>query len=568
MGYGRMPLAALLVGCLVAVGLAGGPAAAQDDPSQLPNLVPQVPTDIQVGRSDDGDENALRFTVATANRGPRPFDLLALDPDLDAGTARAAQCVQWSAPRDCAAREDIGEFIVHPDHGHVHFDDYALYELRSVLGDGQPDLSPEGLLATGGKVSFCLLDLMPDPTYGTFGPEYDDSFYFCGETPEGTLQGISPGWQDIYVADFPGQQILLDGVPDGSYAIVVTADPSGRIHETDDTDNVSFAGFVLSGGGTTVMETRRVAPEGSDDVRDLAIALCQEVSPQPDSGSTVVLARHDAFADALAGAALAGTNGCVLFTTGGPDAPLDPATREEIDRALYSGASVRILGGSQAVSTGAEQELRDAGYRIQRLQGETRYETAAVIAAQVREEFPFSTDAILASGVDFPDAVTGGAYSARTGIPVLLSEPGVLHPAAAKAFEELRVAHTLVLGGTAALSDAVLAAVPDPERIAGPNRMGTAAAIATTLWGRELGGDVPGVVLVNLERPDAWAAALAAAPLAAQRGAPQVGVGATYPPETATYLESLPAVSDLYVIGGPGFVTEEIAAQATADASA
>ena len=49
MGYGRMPLAALLVGCLVAVGLAGGPAAAQDDPSQLPNLVPQVPTDIAGG---------------------------------------------------------------------------------------------------------------------------------------------------------------------------------------------------------------------------------------------------------------------------------------------------------------------------------------------------------------------------------------------------------------------------------------------------------------------------------------------------------------------------------------
>ena len=281
-----------------------------------------------------------------------------------------------------------------------------------------------------------------------------------------------------------------------------------------------------------------------------------------------MLARHDAFADALAGAALAGTNGCVLFTTGGPDAPLDPATREEIDRVLYSGAPVRILGGPQAVSTGAEQELRDAGYRIQRLQGETRYETAAVIAAQVREEFPFSTDAILASGVDFPDAVTGGAYSARTGIPILLSEPGVLHPAAAKAIEELRVAHTFVLGGTAALSDAVAAAVPDAERIAGPNRMGTAAAIATTLWSRELGEDTPGVVLVNLERPDAWAAALAAAPLAAQRGAPQVGVGATYPEETATYLEGLPAVSDLFVIGGLGYVTEEIAAQATADASA
>ena len=186
-----------------------------------------------MGRSDDGDENALRFTVATANRGPRPFDLLALDPDLDAGTARAAQCVQWSAPRDCAAREDIGDFIVHPDHGHVHFDDYALYELRSVLADGQPDLSPEGLVATGGKISFCLLDLTPDETYGTFGPEYDELVLLLRRDARGHAAGHL-AWVAGHLR-WPtprASRSSWTGCPTAATPIVVTTDPSDRIHET------------------------------------------------------------------------------------------------------------------------------------------------------------------------------------------------------------------------------------------------------------------------------------------------------------------------------------------------
>ena len=55
------------------------------------------------------------------------------------------------------------------------------------------------------------------------------------------MQGISPGWRDVYTSDLDGQQIPLAGVPRGrDYALVITADPSNRLWETDETDNVSW----------------------------------------------------------------------------------------------------------------------------------------------------------------------------------------------------------------------------------------------------------------------------------------------------------------------------------------
>lgn len=550
---------------LAASAVAGGMPAAAQGAAGLPNLVPLAPTDLSVGLADDREGPALRFEVATANRGDWAFDLLATDTDPVAETATASQCVAWSAPRVCAAREDIGQFVVHADHGHVHFDDYARYELRRLGPDGLPDLSPAGLVATGGKVSFCLLDSARDASYGH--PDHPDPHYFCRETPEGTLQGISPGWKDIYDAGLEGQQIELDGVPDGRYAVVVTADPSGRIRESDDADNVAFTPLLLSGGGSAVTAVRRLAGGGAGTVRDLAIRVCQELRPVPGTGTAVVLARDDAYADALAGAPLAaGGDACVLFTGGGPDAELDAATRAEIDRVLPAAARVWVLGGTQAVSAAAADELADQGYDVVRLQGATRYETAVAVAERVRVAQPFTGEVLLASGVEFPDAVTGGAYAARAGIPVLLTEPGALHPATAEAMSALGVSHTIVLGGSAAVSEAAAAVAPDPERVAGVNRMGTAAAIATTLWPRVVAA--PGAVLaVNLEAPDAWAPALAAAPLAARLGAPQVGVGAAYPAETATWLQSLPSgVPELLLIGGADLVSEDVAAQLGADA--
>lgn len=211
---------------------------------QLPNLKPRKPTDIGVGQTDDGTGSALRFTVSTANKGKYALDLTGVPNEGYPQTSDAYQCVMWTTDRVCQERRQVGTFSFHQTHLHYHFEDYALYELRRFNADGQPDMSPSGLVAPGVKASFCLIDYDPDPD----APPPDNPIYelphplylTCTGSFGIGVQGISPGWMDTYESGLDGQQIPIDGVPAGEYALTITADPTNRLWETREDDNVSW----------------------------------------------------------------------------------------------------------------------------------------------------------------------------------------------------------------------------------------------------------------------------------------------------------------------------------------
>jgi S-formylglutathione hydrolase FrmB/putative cell wall-binding protein/type 1 glutamine amidotransferase len=284
-------------------------------------------------------------------------------------------------------------------------------------------------------------------------------------------------------------------------------------------------------------------------------AICRAAVPAVDAGRRVVLARDDVFADALAAAPLAGAGTCVLYTDA--DGPVADVVMAEIGRVLPPGGEVLLAGGEQAVPAAAEAQLADAGFAVRRVAGPTRYETAAAMAALVAEEHPGSTTALLAWGGDFPDAVAGGAHWAAAGVPVLLTPTDALHPAAGQALADLGIERTAVLGGEAVVSPAAMAAAPGAVRVAGPDRMATAAAVARTLAAQP----IRAVVVGNLDRADGWRLALAGAPLAALHAAPLLGVGTgVYPAATEELLEGLaPLATTAYVLGDEAHVDGAVA---------
>jgi hypothetical protein len=220
-------------------------------PDELPNLVPLAPYDIRVASSDDGGL-ALRLSVSTANRGSYSLDLSAIPSTNVPQTSDAYQCVVWVTERKCEERRPVGTFVYHAAHNHYHFDDFALYELRGLDENGQPDMSPEGLVSPGVKASFCLLDYERDGPAPSYAYRY--AYYRTCSSSSGTwIQGLSPGWRDTYRSTLAGQQIPIDGVPDGDYAVVVTADPKNRLWESSDADNVSLARISLAGGSVSVL---------------------------------------------------------------------------------------------------------------------------------------------------------------------------------------------------------------------------------------------------------------------------------------------------------------------------
>lgn len=168
----------------------------------------------------------------------------------------------------------------------------------------------------------------------------------------------------------------------------------------------------------------------------------------------VFLASGEDFPDALAAAALAGSQHTPLLLTQGDW--LSSATRTQLNR--LNPTEIVVLGGtssvSSAVASRAATYATTGSYR--RLSGADRYETAAEVA----QEFPGGVSStVVASGQQFSDALVGGALAGRRGVPVVLTRPDRIPSGTVEALNHLGPATIGVLGGTDSVSNTTLAAL-------------------------------------------------------------------------------------------------------------
>ncbi|MGI9016138.1 MAG: cell wall-binding repeat-containing protein [Euzebya sp.] len=196
---------------------------------------------------------------------------------------------------------------------------------------------------------------------------------------------------------------------------------------------------------------------------------------------TVVIATAGDFPDALAATPLAASLDAPLLLV---DGGLTDGLREELHR---TGAlEAMVVGGPAAVSDEVVQALQVLGLEVTRLDGPDRYATAVAIAERMIEEAgpaggPGTTSgrvAFVASGEGFADALSAGPVAAAVGAPILLTAPAGLPAVTAAALQRLGVTRTVVAGGSAAISDGVLADLPSPIRVAGSDRFATSIALA------------------------------------------------------------------------------------------
>lgn len=253
----------------------------------------------------------------------------------------------------------------------------------------------------------------------------------------------------------------------------------------------------------------------------------------PGSVDTVLLARDDVFADALASGAPQGLGAPLLLT--GSDG-LDARVEAELDRLFPD--TVVLLGGEQALSAFVAIDVADLGYDVDRIDGPERLSTAAALA---NAYFSTATAAILAraSGTEadpsaaFADALAAGADAAVQGVPILLSDSAGLSPVTADYLTSSDITTVTIVGGEAALSaqvgtdlEALGIAV---SRVAGATRDGTARALADLRF-----PDAPPqtVLLVEGQGPDAWASGFPAASVADEGTAVLLTRGAELPAES------------------------------------
>jgi len=182
---------------------------------------------------------------------------------------------------------------------------------------------------------------------------------------------------------------------------------------------------------------------GGEDRYATAVKVAQQIDALRPAGTAqqVFLASGTDFPDALSAGSPAGhASGAVLLTDG---SRMAPATAVYL--ANHPDATVYALGGPAAKATSLP-----AGNEIV---GADRYETATMVADRF---FPEPATAAFASGANYPDALSAGAYGGDIGAPVLLvarfAVPDVVASYAGRHRDTLR--GSVLLGGTGAVDEA------------------------------------------------------------------------------------------------------------------
>ena len=208
----------------------------------------------------------------------------------------------------------------------------------------------------------------------------------------------------------------------------------------------------------------------------------------------VIVASGEAFADALSATGLAGLLDYPVVLTAADSLPAETAAAlNELKTANGDeGLDVVVVGGTSAISAEVADELvaYDDDGTIQRIAGQTRFETNVAVYEYGAEEGTWNTEvALVASANNFPDALAIAPYACAKGAPLVLV--GGSSEQLQQACQILEGADSAVTcGGTAAVSVAeqlsIMAAVKgNATRLSGSTRYGTALEVVK--WELEQG---------------------------------------------------------------------------------
>lgn len=163
------------------------------------------------------------------------------------------------------------------------------------------------------------------------------------------------------------------------------------------------------------------------------------------------------------------------------------ASRVQTSVALATTDILRDLEAAQAAESATTQAGTGDAATVEEAQsGDSQSLTSAAPSSQTdaEEDTAVKASAVyLANARSQADILTAGVAAAREGAELLLTEPTYLSPATAVALGTLGPQKVTVVGGSAAVSDAVLQAAAKASgapvtRLAGANRFETAAKVA------------------------------------------------------------------------------------------
>lgn len=266
----------------------------------------------------------------------------------------------------------------------------------------------------------------------------------------------------------------------------------------------------------------------------------------PNGADAAVIATGKDFPDALCAAPLAKSlNAPILLTQ---DNELNESVKSELVRLGIK--EVYIVGGTGAISYSVQSKIASMGIKCKRIMGDDRYGTSIAVANSIASH----GEAIVATGEDFPDALSIASWAAANGVPILLTKSMEIPEALMEYMEKNNIKTTYVIGGAGAVSNSVMDKLPGAVRLGGSDRYDTNIQIL-----RKFAGDFDLnriFMATGTDYPDA----LSGSALSAMWESPMILTSPDGTSAAKAYADSNSGkFKEVYMLGGPTVVTDDTA---------
>lgn len=261
------------------------------------------------------------------------------------------------------------------------------------------------------------------------------------------------------------------------------------------------------------------------------------------SSEFAILANQNNFPDSLSATVLSKKYNAPILLTDATTA--DKGLIQEIKR-LQTKYFVKI-GGEKSISNEVATQLLPEGSKVKSYKGADRYATNA----EIIKEFKDADTCIIASGENFADSLSIGAYATKNGYPIVLVQKNKINDVTKQALKDSKIKKCYIVGGENSVSKSLEKELPQViERIAGNDRYETSLKIADKFY-----KDAQGAYLASGE---VFADSLAINPIAARFDVPLILTPKDkLPQKTQQYLENSKIIQ-VAIIGGEKTVFKEI----------
>lgn len=436
--------------------------------------------------------------------------------------------------------------------------------VRAIAGDGHQlwEFLTDDIIRSSPAIGDIDGDGKPEVVFGAgdFWHGSDATAVFALDAATGALKwrretdGVTDSSPAL--ADINGDGTL--DVAIGTFDSAALGKSGGTVFALKGTDGSDLPGFPQASGGGAILGGITTADVDGDGAQDLFVPTGAYIAVfSGKSGAklfNLAEGKGVAFQNSPAIADVDGNGRLDVIGAGTRTDGTGVVYRWE----LPAGARLGALGWHQFRKDGRRtgswtMGVPDAGtFPYSRVAGADRFATAVALSTGASS----GGTVYVATGASFADALAGGPAAAAKKAPVLLVSRDEVPPSTRQRLVDLKPKQIVVLGGPAAVSDAVLAeldglASGGASRVAGADRFATAAAISAATF-QPLGPVA--YIATGASFPDALAGAAAGA----EQGGPVLLVERdAIPSATSNELRRL-VPRAIVILGGTGAVSAAV----------